>query len=46
MATITNQYLEAEARAILRERIAQTPWFAGPEDERRQERIELKVDLW
>ena len=46
MAAITNHDLEVEARAILRERIAQTPWFSGPEDERRQERIELEVELW
>ena len=46
MAAVTSDELEVEARAILREQIARSPWFCGSGDEERLERIEQEVDLW
>ncbi len=45
LATIRNEDIEHEARAMLRERIERTPWFQhGMTREQRQAAIEREVD--
>ncbi len=48
MPTISNDDVEAEARAILQDQIARSPWFReGMTEEReRRERIRLEVDAY
>ena len=47
MPTISNDEVEAEARALLREQIDRSPWYRGSlTDEERQSRIQLEVDAW
>ncbi len=47
MPTISNDEVEAEARALLREQIERSPWFREELSENeRQERISLEVDAW
>jgi hypothetical protein len=44
MPSITNADVEAEARTLLRERIARLPWHAGLDPEERERRIAEDVD--
>jgi 3-oxoacyl-[acyl-carrier-protein] synthase III len=46
MPTITNADVEAEARALLRDRIARLPWHAGLPLEERERRIAEDVDTY
>ncbi len=47
MATITNDELEAEARAMLRDQIEGSAWFrSGTTPEERRAAIDLEVELW
>jgi nucleotidyltransferase/DNA polymerase involved in DNA repair len=48
LATISNEEVELEARALLREKIERTPWFrSGMTRAQRQNTIEREVDrLW
>ena len=46
MPTITNADVEAEARALLRDRIARLPWHAGLPPEERERRIAEDVDTY
>ena len=46
MPTITNADVEAEARALLRDRIARVPWHAGLPPEERERRIAEDVDTY
>ncbi len=47
MPTISNDEVEAQARAILRDQIDRSPWFReGLTDAERQERIQREVDTW
>jgi hypothetical protein len=47
LPTISNDEVEAEARAILRHQIDHSPWFReGLTDAERQERIQREVDAW
>ncbi len=48
MATIKNEDIEHEARAMLRERIERTPWFQkGMTKKQRRAAIEQEVDrVW
>jgi hypothetical protein len=46
MATITLNVIEAEARALLRERIERTPWYPNLSDEDRAERIAHDVECY
>jgi hypothetical protein len=47
LPTISNDEVEAQARAILREQIDRSPWFReGLTDAERQERIQREVDAW
>ncbi len=46
MPTITNADVEAEARALLRDRIARLPWHAGLPPEERERRIAEDIDTY
>ncbi len=46
MPTITNADVEAEARALLRNRIARLRWHAGLPPEERERRIAEDVDTY
>ena len=47
MPTVSNDEVEAEARAILRDQIDRSPWFReGLTDVERQERIQREVEAW
>ena len=47
MPTISNDEVEAEARAILRDQIDRSQWFReGLTEEERRQRIQLEVDAW
>ncbi len=46
MPSISNTDAEAEARALLRDRIARLPWHAGLPPEERERRIAEDVDTY
>ena len=46
MPTIDNAAVEAEARALLRERIERSPWYPDLSDQERRERIEDDVERY
>ena len=47
MPTISNDEVEVDARALLREQLMRSPWFReGLSDDERQKRIGLEVDAW
>ncbi len=46
MPTIMNADVEAEAHALLRDRIARLPWHAGLPPEERERRIAEDVDTY
>ncbi len=47
MPTISNDEVEAQARALLHDQIARSPWFReSMTEQQRQERIRLEVGAW
>lgn len=46
MSTVTNLDVEAEARALLREKLRRLPWHAGLDPDERERRIEEDVETY
>jgi hypothetical protein len=46
MTSISNQDIEAEARALLRKRIQESTWYPWMKKDERQKRIEEDVDRY